>query len=327
MQVIVPDYLVDYFTPLLRASDPTVELVPLSLEGQYTGSLENAEALYKFYASHGFTRPVWGADVLRRILREAPRLRWIHSGKAGVEDLLIPELVESDIVLTNGAGAPKRPIAETVLGYILMDTKQALAHLASQREGKWQHEEHRELTGLTVAILGLGSIGLEIARLCRLLDMRVIGTKRNVSGEPLPNVDQVFPSSSQNECVSQADYVVVAAALTPETREMVNASTFAAMRPDAVLINIARGGLIDQRAIVDALRTKRIRFAYLDVHEPEPLPPDSPFWNLPNVVITPHNSPNSQRLIENMTYIFVDNFRRFCEGNPLLNVVNKRTGY
>lgn len=326
MQVVVPDYLVDYFGPRLRARDATVELIPLSAEGHYVGSLENAEALYKFYPGDRFPK-VYGADVLRHILREAPRLRWIHSGKAGVEDLLIPELVNSDIILTNGAGAPKLPIAETVLTFILADAKALIAHLDCQRQHRWQHQDHRELTGLTVAILGLGKIGLEVARVCNALGMRVIGTKRHVTGEPLPSVDEVFPHDRQNECIHQADYVVATAALTPETRGMVNASTIEAMKPDAALINVGRGGLVDEPALIAALRARRIRAAYLDVFETEPLPPDSPFWSLPNVVVMPHNSPYSQCLIENMAGIFVENFHRYCEGLPLLNVVDKRAGY
>ncbi len=326
MQVLVPDYLVEFFLPRLRAIDPEVELIPISPTGEHPGALENVEVMYKFLPDFQFAG-AFGPDVLRQVLRDAPRLRWLHNGKAGVEDVLIPELVDSDIILTNGAGAPKRPIAETVLGFILMDVKQSVGHLANQREARWQHQEHRELTGLTVAILGLGNIGLEVARLCRLLDMRVVGTKRNVTGTTLPNVDEVFPSSKQNDCVAQADFVVVAAALTPETRGMVNEGTFEAMRRDAAIINVSRGALVDQAALLGALKERRIRFAYLDVHDPEPLPSDNPLWRLPNVVITPHNSPVSQRIIENMTRIFIENFQRYREGQPLVNVVNKKTGY
>ncbi len=326
MQVLVPDYLADFFLPRLRAIDPEVELIPISPTGEHTGTLENVEVMYKFFPDFQFAG-AFGPDVLRQVLRDAPHLRWLHNGKAGVEDVLIPELVDSDIILTNGAGAPKRPIAETVLGFILMDVKQSVGHLANQREARWQHQEHRELTGLTVAILGLGNIGLEVARLCRLLDMRVVGTKRNVTGTTLPNVDEVFPSSKQNDCVAQADFVVVAAALTPETRGMVNEGTFEAMRRDAAIINVSRGALVDQAALLGALNERRIRFAYLDVHDPEPLPSDNPLWRLPNVVITPHNSPVSQRIIENMTRIFIENFQRYREGQPLVNVVNKKTGY
>ncbi|MHB1162827.1 MAG: D-2-hydroxyacid dehydrogenase, partial [Chloroflexota bacterium] len=287
MQVMVPDYLVDYLTPRMKPFDPALELLPISAEGRYAGSLERLEVFFKFYPDSRF-HVIFGADVLRAILRGAPRLRWVHSGKAGVEDLLIPELVESELLLTNGAGAPRLAIAETVLAFILADAKSLPDHFRSQQAKRWEHRSHRELPGLTVAVLGLGRIGLEIARLCRALDMRVIGTKRTLSAEPLPGVEEVFPPERQGECVAQADYVVVAAAMTPKTRGMVNASTLGAMRSDGVLINISRGGLVDEPALIEALRSQRIRAAYLDVFATEPLPPESPLFDLPNLVITPH---------------------------------------
>jgi phosphoglycerate dehydrogenase-like enzyme len=155
----------------------------------------------------------------------------------------------------------------------------------------------------------------------------VIATKKHVTRDALPHVEVVFPTERQNECVARADYVVVAAALTPETKGMVNNASFAAMRPDAAVINIARGAVIDEPALLDALRSGKVRAAYLDVVAKEPLPPDSPIWSLPNVVVTPHNSHDSQNMLDHMAGVFVDNFGRFSKGEPLQNVVNKRTGY
>lgn len=326
MKAIVPEWLAEYLLPRLRGIHPAVALIPLSAEGQHAGSLEDAEILYKYYIKALFPQ-FYGADVLRRILREAPRLRWVASGWAGVDAVLIPELVESDITLTSAAGAVKRAIAETVLSFILLDAKELVAHLDLQRRGRWQMLKHRELRGLTVAILGLGSIGLEVAGMCQGLGMRVIGTKRRITGEPLPGVHEVFPPGRQNECVSQADYVVIAAALTPETRGMVNASMLGVMRPDAALVNMGRGAHVDDPALIAALREKRIRAAYLDAFTAEPLPPESPYWSLPNVLIMPHNSATSQHLVENTSAIFVENFRRYCQGEPLMNVVDKHAGY
>lgn len=326
MKVMVPDYLAESLLPQLRRADPAIDLSPISAEGRYEGGLEDLEVLFKFYPDARFPT-VFGAEVLRDILAGAHRLRWIHSGKAGVEDLLIPELVGSDIVLTNGAGGPRRAIAETVLAYILADVKAVQAHWDYQKAGAWRHLSHRELPGLTVAVLGLGRIGVEIARLCKALDLRVIGTKRTVGGEPIPWVDEVLPSSRQEECVAAADYVVVAAALTPESRGMVGASTFNAMKRDAVLINVARGAIVDERALVEAMQAGEIRGACLDVFDQEPLPSDHPFYTLPGVVVTPHNSPDSQSVMAHMVGIFVENFRHFCAGEPLLNVVNKQAGY
>jgi len=326
MKVMIPHYLADYLLPRLRPFDPDLDLLTVTAEGEYEGSLDDVEVLFRFYPDSRFPK-VWGAELLRRILRDAPRLRWIHSGKAGVEDILIPELVQSDVILTNGAGAPRRAIAETVLAFILADAKALPQHFRAQQARRWEHYDHLELPGLTVAVLGLGKIGMEIAGLCRAMGMRVIGTKRNVSGGPPPGVDQLFPADRQEECVAQADYVVVAAALTPETRGMVGRSTFAAMKRGAALVNVSRGALVDEPSLIEALRSGQIRAAYLDVFVREPLPPDSPFFDLPNVVITPHNSPYSQNLLDHMVGVFVENFRRYRAGEPLVNVVDKRAGY
>lgn len=326
MQVMVPHYLVDELLPVMQADDPEVELIPVTEEGRYQGSLEQVDALFKFYPGGRFPN-VWGTDVLRDIILAAPRLKWVHSGKAGVEDFMIPELIESDIVLTNGAGFPRRAIAETVLSFILADAKALHAHYRHQMAGEWKHIPHRELQGFTVAILGLGRIGLEIARLCKALDLRVIGTRRHPPASPLPNVDVVLPSSKQDDCVAEADYVVIAAALTPETTGMVGASTLEAMKQDAILINVARGAIVDEPALIGALKANLIRGAYLDVFLEEPLPTDSPFYTLPNVIIMPHNSPFSQNVMKHMTSVFLENFHRRCHGEPLVNVVNKQAGY
>jgi phosphoglycerate dehydrogenase-like enzyme len=213
------------------------------------------------------------------------------------------------------------------LAFILADAKALPDHFRAQQARRWEHLEHRELPGLTVAVLGLGKIGQEIAGLCHALGLRVIGTKRSVSGAPIPGVDELYPAERQQQCVAQADYVVVAAALTPETRGMVNRAVFGAMKPEAALINVSRGALVDEPALIEALRSRTIRAAYLDVFVQEPLPSNSPLFDLPNVVITPHNSPYSQNVIDHMVGVFVENFKRYCAGEPLVNVVDKRAGY
>ena len=326
VKVIVPDFLVDILGPRMRALEPRVELIPLAADGGQADSLDDAEVLLRFYLKD--QHPViYGAAVLRRILQRCPSLRWMHVGRAGVEDVLIPELVESDVVLTNGAGMPKLAMAETVLAFILADTKALYDHFRNQQSATWRYLPHRELPGLTVAIIGLGQTGLEVARLCKLMGMRVIGTKRRVTGEPLPNVDELFPSTAQDECVAQADYVVVACALTPETHHLVGAAALRAMKRDAALINVARGAVVDEAALIEGLRSGEIRAAYLDVFEKEPLPPESALYRLPNAIVMPHNSPFSQNLVAHMADIFLDSFDRYCSGRPLINIVDKRAGY
>lgn len=326
VRVIVPDYLAEYLLPRMLEVSPDVELLPLAADASDVAELDGADVLLKFYNKDRFP-VIYGQEALRDIIRLCPGLKWFHVGRAGVEDVLIPELVESDILLTNGAGMPKLAMAETVLAFILADTKALYDHYRRQQSCVWKFLSHRELPGLTAAIVGLGNTGLEIARLCKAMGMKILGTKRRVPAEPIPNVDVVFPASRQDECVAGADFVVVACALTPETRHLINATTFKAMRRDAALINVARGGVVDEKALVDALLSDTIRAAYMDVFEREPLPPDSPLYNLPNVVVMPHNSAFSQNLTQHMAEIFLDNFARYCTGQPLVNIVDKRAGY
>lgn len=326
VKVIVPDFLVDCLAPRMRAVEPEVKLIPLAADGSQIDSLDDAEVLLRFYLKD--RQPViYGADALRRILQRCPGLRWMHVGRAGVEDMLIPELVEGNVILTNGAGMPKLAMAETVLAFILADTKALYEHFRNQQTATWRYLPHRELPGLTVDVIGLGQTGLEIARLCKMMGMRVIGTKRRITGEPIPDVDELFPSSAQEECSAQADYVVVACALTPETRHMVGAAIFRAMKRDAALINVARGAVVDEDALIEALQSGEIRAAYLDVFEKEPLPQKSPLYRLPNAIVMPHNSPFSQNLVVHMADIFLENFGRYCSGQTLINVVDKRVGY
>jgi phosphoglycerate dehydrogenase-like enzyme len=326
MKVMVPDYMADDLLPKLREADPGVELISVHADGRYEGDAADAEVLFKFHPSGRFG-VTFGPAEWSALLRKTPNLRWVHSGSAGVENVLVPELVESDVILTNGAGGPKRAIAETVLAFVLADAKALYRHHDHQKAREWRHLPHRELPGLTVAILGLGKTGLEIAKLCKSLGMRVIGTKRSVSSDGLPDVDDIFPASRQNDCVRVADYVVIAAALTPETQGMINAATFRAMKSDAIVINIARGAVVNEGDLIEALATNQIRGACLDVFATEPLPPESRLFDLVNVVIMPHNSPASQNLFEHMAAIFVENFALYCAGKPLRNIVNKRTGY
>jgi phosphoglycerate dehydrogenase-like enzyme len=310
----------------MRAVSPEVELLPLAADASDVAKLDGADVLLKWYIKDRFP-VIYGPDALRQILRHCPDLKWFHVGRAGVEDVLIPEIVESDIILTNGAGMPKLAMAETVLAFILADTKALYDHFRRQQSATWEFLPHRELPGLTVAIIGLGQAGLETARLCKALGMRVTGTKRRVPAEPIPFVDEVFPSSRQEECVAQADFVVVACASTPETHHLINARLLGVMKTDVALINLARGSVVNEEDLIEALRANTIRAAYLDVFEREPLPAGSPLYSLPNSIVMPHNSPFSQNLMYHMADIFLDNFARYCSARPLINLVDKWAGY
>lgn len=269
-------------------------------------------------------------ERLRAVLAVAPRLRWFHSVSAGVDRLVIPELVaRDDVVLTNNTGAYDVPIAEFVLGMIFAAAKHIPAHLRDQREHRWprgaEAGEHAELRGATLVVVGLGSIGGEVARLASALGMRVVGVRRR--GGAHPNAETVITPDRLAAVARQADYLAVTAALTPETRGLVSREVLAAMKPTAWLVNIARGAIVDEAALLEALREHRIAGAAIDAWWEEPLPASSPWWDLDNVIVTPHHSNSSPRLRERTLELFGENLRRFRAGESLLNVVDKRLGY
>lgn len=317
MKLLLPDYLMDRLSEPVCQIAPECALVPFDATGHVAADLQDAEAL--------FLRWGIGGEHLQRLLAELPRLRWVHTISVGVEHVIFPGLAESDVILTNASGVFDIPIAETVLTYMLMVVKRMPEFLAQQRARRWQKQELRELRGMTVGIVGLGSIGSEIARLCRPLGMRVLGLRRG--GQPSHVADEVLPPERLSELLARSDFVVIAAPLTAETRGLIGAAELAAMKPDAWLINIARGPIVDEAALIEALQARRIGGACLDVFDEEPLPENHPLWGLDNVILTPHNSWSSPYIEERSIGLFLENLRRYVNGEPLLNVVDKRVGY
>jgi phosphoglycerate dehydrogenase-like enzyme len=268
------------------------------------------------------------ATTLRRILAAAPRLRWLHTPSAGVDGLLIPEVIERKIVLTNSAGAHAIPIAEFVLLGMLGHAKRASELSALTPENAWEQGRRLHLNELyekTLLILGLGHIGQEIARRAAAFDMRVIGSRRRPT--PIAGVERVVGEDIWRELLPEADYVVIATPLTSATRGMLNTAALALLRPSAYLINIARGEIIDTAALIVALEQGRLAGAALDVLPEEPLPPDHPLWRTPNVWITPHISSSSPRTSERAIAIFLENVRRDMAGQPFVNLVDQQAGY
>jgi len=265
-------------------------------------------------------------DETRNRLLALPTLKWIHSVSAGVEHALDDQLRSMDVTLTNARGVFDLPIAETVLAYILMIAKRMPEFAAQQRDHTWKKLKLREAADLTIGLVGSGSIGIEIARLCKALKMRVIATRRHPERKA-PHVDEVHAAAELDELLAQADIVVLAVPLTPETRGMLSAEEFRQMPTDAWLINIARGAVIDEPALIEALQTGEIAGAALDVFVEEPLPPESPLWEMDNVIVTPHNSWSTPHVQEREAALFLKNLRRYLRGKPLLNVVDKELGY
>ena len=268
------------------------------------------------------------AERLRALVASARRLRWVHTFSAGVDRFLVPEIIARDgLILTNNTGAYDVPIAEHVLAMIFATSKRLPEHLAAQARHEWQKDAgHREVRDARLVILGLGSIGTELARLAAGLGMHVVAVRRDAS-RPAPGVERILPPARLAEAVRDADYLAVTAALTSTTRGMVSAQILAAMRPTAWLINIARGPIVHEAALIAALRERRIAGAALDVFDTEPLPPSSPLWALDNVILTPHVSNSSPRVRDRTLSLALENLRRFKANEPLLNVVDKQAGY
>jgi phosphoglycerate dehydrogenase-like enzyme len=317
MKLLLPDHLIEHLRESVCQIAPDCDLVPIGPDGEITESLEGAEVL--------FLR--WGLspEATRRLLARVPNLRWIHTISAGVDHLLFPELRESEAILTNASGVFNVPIAETVMAYILAVVKRLPEFWAHQRERRWEKLPLRELRGLTVGIVGLGDIGTEVARLCRAFGMHVLGLRRRPAPSDL--ADEVLPPDRLQDLLARSDFVVIAVPLTAETRGMIGRAELAAMKPDAWLVNISRGAIVDEEALVEALKEGRIGGACLDVFAEEPLPPESPLWDMPNVIITPHNSWSSPHIEEREIALFLENLRRYVAGEPLLNVVDKQAGY
>jgi phosphoglycerate dehydrogenase-like enzyme len=264
----------------------------------------------------------------------ARNLRWIHAPSAAVHHLLFPELVNSDVVVTNSREVHGPVVAEHVLALIFALAKkipQATVfqqkHIWGQEE-IWNHGAHpREIAGATLGLIGVGSIGSRVAQMASALGMRVIAVREHVEKGRPEGVEAVFPPSALDEVLKQSDYVVLAAPLIAATNGLINADRLAMMKPEACLINVGRGAQVDEAALVDVLRTRRIAGAALDVFEREPLPADSPLWGVENLLITPHTAGLTEKLWHRHYDLFSDNLRRYLARQPLRFVVDKRKGY
>ena len=268
-------------------------------------------------------------DLQREVFRMCPNVEWVHSRSAGLDGLLFPELVESPARLTNGSGVYSESLGEFVLGAILYFAKDLRRMIRNQAAGVWEPFDIVEVRGQTVGIVGYGDIGRAAATRVRALGMRVLAVKRHGprAHEADPLAERIYGPEGLVEMISRSDYVVVAAPLTPETAGMIGEPELAAMKPDAVLINVGRGPVIQEAALVEALSEKRIKGAALDVFDTEPLPQGHPFYKLENVLLSPHCADHTPDWLDQAMRFFVAQFERFRQGEPLRNVVNKKLGY
>jgi phosphoglycerate dehydrogenase-like enzyme len=327
----------------IRAAAPGARLVTVSVEGLADGPLDDVEVMLRGWLN---------TDAFDRLLARAPQLAWVHSATSGVEGALTPAAIERGVVVTNARGVFSRPIAEYVLMMILSVSRRLPQLLELQQERTWQPLEGAELRDVTVGIIGLGSIGRAVGALATAFGCRVVAVRRrpgderrapaggpaaaedaSVSAEGSERsfgeamLDRVGGPETLPELLGESDFIVLAAPLTPETEDMINDDTLAMVKPGAWLINVARGRLIDERALLRALREGPLGGAVLDTFRDEPLQASSPFYDVENVIVTPHTAWSSGRVLDRSVELFCDNLRRYAAGEPLLNVVDPAAGY
>jgi len=314
----------------IRSAAPGSRLVMVSSEGLADGPVEDVEVLLRGFLS---------SEAFDRLLARTPRLAWVHSATAGVERVLTPASRQRGLVITNARGVFSEPIAQYVLMMILAVSRRLPQLLELQKERTWQPLEGAELGDVTVGVVGLGSIGQAVARLASAFGCRVIATRRRSDGSQPPPADddpaawlpragdRVLGPDGLPELLAESDFVVLAAPLTPATENLIDSAALEAMKPGAWLINVARGRLIDERALLRALREGQIGGAILDTFRDEPLPATSPFYGLENAIVTPHTSWSSGRVLDRSVELFCANLRRYAAGQALTNVVDPAAGY
>jgi phosphoglycerate dehydrogenase-like enzyme len=264
-------------------------------------------------------------------LERSHKLKWVQLASAGSDHMLRAGLLERvpNLVLTTASGVHEVPISEHIVAMILHFSRGFSVAVRNQPSHKWERYRPTEVSGATVCILGFGPIGRRAATLCKALGMKVAVVRASLS-EQSPGdgtVKRFYPTGDLNVALAEADYVVVAAPRTVKSEKMIGREQFAAMKLNAVLVNISRGALVDEAVLVEALQEGKIRGAGLDVFEQEPLPESSPLWDMPNVLITPHNAGANPYYNRRVTELFCDNLARYLRGEPLRNRVEVERGY
>ncbi len=318
MDILVPEQIYEELLGPAQDAAPGVTLLPYPEDGQVEDKWRDAEGVLRWVAGKRYAS----------LVGDCPKVRWLHTASAGVDHVLTPAVkAKPGLIVTNSGPAFEIAISEFVLAWMLLVARRLPELMARQKEHRWESVVQQELWGQTVGIIGLGPIGLGVAARTKAFGMRTLGFRR--SPTPAANVDETLTGpDGLHRLLTESDYVVLAAALTGETKALLGPAQIAQMKPTAWLINIARGGLVDEPALIDALREKKIAGACLDVFAQEPLPADSPLWDMPNVHIAPHNSPGWTTGLEaRQKALFIENLRRFASGEPFQSVVDITRGY
>jgi phosphoglycerate dehydrogenase-like enzyme len=311
----------EWFVQRLKADFPQVLVTQITSGDRLAQDLSNANVLF-------------GGSFGPEHLRDARQLLWIHSPAAAVHDLLFPELVHSDVIVTNAREVHGTVVAEQVMAMMFALARRIPESIRFQIKRIWgqailwqERRTPQELGGATLGLVGLGSIGRNVAQRASALGMKVIAVREHADRPKPENVAEILPTSRLNEMLARSDYVVLSPPVTQATRGMIGRDQLAAMKKDGYLINVGRGPLVDEAALIAALRERRIAGAALDVFDQEPLPPESPLWDLENVLITPHTGGMTEKMWERHYELFAQNLQRFLAGQPLLWVVDKLAGY
>ncbi|HYI22932.1 MAG TPA: D-2-hydroxyacid dehydrogenase [Candidatus Limnocylindrales bacterium] len=302
----------------IAAASPGSRLVSVSLEGLSDGDLSDVEVLLRGPLPQG---------VFDRLLGRCPSLKWVHSATAGVERVLTPTALERGLAITNARGVFSDPIAEYVVMWVLAISRRLPQLLELQRERTWQPLEGREMTDVTIGVVGYGSIGRRVAELARTFGSQVVATRRSATADDDQEGVDLLSSDQLPELMARSDFIVLALPLTAGTTDLFDAQMLAHAKPGSWLINVARGALVDERALVRAVRNGPLSGAILDAFREEPLPADSELYATPNVFVTPHTSWSSGRVLDRSIDLFCDNLGRFARGEPLLNLVDPGAGY
>lgn len=305
---------------MLEGLRTEAKIITADSQGSFNQAADEATIIFNWSGS---------LPLFRDVFRMCANVRWVHSRSVGLERTLFPELVASPVPLTNGAGVFSPSLGEFALGAILYFAKDFRRMIRNQMSAVWEAFDVMPISGETVGIIGYGDIGRAVATRARSMGMKVLGVKRHVSpvdsGDPL--IEQMYTPERRIEMLRRCDYVVVAAPLTSETRGMIGEPELAAMKSTTVVINVGRGPVINEKALVSALSRGRIKGAALDVYDEEPLPEDHPFYKLENVLLSPHCADHAPDWLEQAMQFFITQFERFRRGEPLMNIVDKKLGY
>jgi phosphoglycerate dehydrogenase-like enzyme len=310
--LLCTDHVADRYADRIATAAPDIELVTLIGDDPIAES-DLARVDIAFFSGDAF--PYRVAHLMGAITR-APNLRWLHTASAGIDHPVFGQLRDRGVRITTSSGAAAAPIARTVMLYLLGLSRDIHGLLRDQAAHVWAFRPYEDVDGKTIGVVGMGPIAREVIRMAAALGMRPIGMRREVIGdEPC----ETWALDRLSELATVADALIVALPSTDDTRGIISASVIAAMRPSAVIVNVGRGDLVDEPALIDALASGRLRGAGLDVFVTEPLPDDSPLWDLPNVIITPHSSATTTATFEGAAEIFLANLGRFVHSEPLHN--------